>query len=106
MDKTGLADPGPGYPWSGQVACFDASGRIIPCTGTGQDGQYRTGRPWPAPRFELPGEGLVRDRLTGLFWPRDAGNMAWPMTWDQARAWVEERNQEGFLGQQSGQGFP
>lgn len=86
------------YPWSGQVTCFDSLGHNIPCARTGQDGQYHTGRPWPAPRFETSDESLVRDRLTGLVWPRDASAAGWPMNWSEAWDWVEERNREGYLG--------
>nr|WP_279343281.1 DUF1566 domain-containing protein [Fundidesulfovibrio terrae] len=38
------------------------------------------------------------DRLTGLAWPRDASAAGWPMTWDEALTWLEERNREGWLG--------
>lgn len=93
-----MADSAACYPWSGQAACFDSTGRVIPCTQTGQDGQFRTGRPWPTPRFEIPAPSLVRDRLTGLAWPRDASAPGWPMTLNEARSWVEERNRAGYLG--------
>ncbi len=86
------------YPWTGQVTCFDSFGSEITCDQTGQDGQYRTGRPWPEPRFEMLDETLVCDRLSGLVWPRNTSATGWPMTWDQSRDWVEERNQEGYLG--------
>lgn len=67
--------------------CSDRAGRAI-----------HTGRPWPVPRFEMPDQFLVRDRLTGLVWPRDASTAGWPMDWVEALAWVEERNREGYLG--------
>jgi len=93
-----------GYPWSGQEACFDSAGSPVPCAGSGQDGQYRSGRPWPVPRFQVAGgapnfsSALALDRLTGLAWPRDAGAAAWPMTQGEAQAWVSLRNAENWLG--------
>ena len=86
------------YPWSGQEGCFDSAGAAIPCAGTGQDGAFRPGRPWPAPRFELVGETLVLDRLAGLSWPRDASAAPWPMTLEEAQAWIAERNAQIWLG--------
>ncbi|HEB97721.1 MAG TPA: DUF1566 domain-containing protein [Sedimenticola thiotaurini] len=74
---------------TGQERCFDAMGRQIPCAGTGQDGDTRTGRPWPAPRFR-PLAGAVLDRLSGLCWARDADLTAGPVRWDEALAAVAE----------------
>ncbi|MFP5240625.1 MAG: DUF1566 domain-containing protein [Acidobacteriota bacterium] len=90
------------YPWSGQEECFDSAGGAVLCAGTGQDGEFRPGRPWPAPRFELVREasvpgGLVLDRLTGLTWPQDASASGWPMSQEEALAWVAERNGESWL---------
>lgn len=95
--------PGPtrqkaAYPWSGQQSCFDAFGQDLPCAGSGQDGDYQPGRAWPEPRFTLPGADLVLDRLTGLVWPRDAGCVVWPRSWEAACTWVDVRNRDGFLG--------
>jgi hypothetical protein len=67
------------------------------CAGSGQDGENRPGRPWPEPRFDLQGRDLVRDRLTGLVWPRVASAASWPLTWEEAQAWTAERNREGFV---------
>lgn len=86
------------YPWSGQDACFDSAGFEIPCAGSGQDGEFRPGRPWPILRFEIQNSLTVLDRLTGLSWPRDGASAMWPLTWDQAQAWVGDRNSESFLG--------
>ncbi|WP_243311684.1 DUF1566 domain-containing protein [Fundidesulfovibrio agrisoli] len=93
----------PIYPWSGQEECFDSAGGAVPCAGTGQDGEYRPGRPWPAPRFGMVDDALaldrlVLDRLIGLTWPRDASAAPWPMTLAEALAWVAERNAQSWLG--------
>ena len=58
-------------PESGQTTCTDATGAVIACTGTGQDGDLKAGVAWPSPRFTV-GAGAtaacVTDNLTGLMW--------------------------------------
>ncbi len=78
-------------PATGQVHCYDAAGRVIPCTGTGQDSEFRTGAAWPQPRFSQTSLCVV-DRLTGLCWHRRAGLAAAPVTWPQALAAVAALN--------------
>ncbi len=58
-------------PKTGQTTCYDSAG-VIPCTGTGQDGDIRTGVAWPSPRFADSGDGTITDHLTGLVWLKDA----------------------------------
>jgi len=86
------------YPWSGQDACFDMAGLAVSCAGSGQDGEYRPGRPWPDPRFEVVADGLVKDRLTGLFWPKSANPAGWPLTFPEATALVRDWNAQGLFG--------
>ncbi len=78
-------------PATGQRLCYDAQGRVIPCQGTGQDGELRMGRQWPEPRFRQSPEGVL-DRLTGLVWfPR--GDLAQgPVTWEEALEMVRRLN--------------
>ena len=59
-------------PKTGQTACYDASGEVIACSGTVQDGEIRAGADWPTPRFSENGDRTVTDRLTGLVWSKDA----------------------------------
>lgn len=80
-----------------QLTCYDSDGLQIPCHGTGQDGETRTGLAWPVSRF-TPAGRLVFDRLSGLIWPQDAGLMQWPSTWDEAKERVAELNAEGWNG--------
>ena len=58
-------------PETGQTTCYNTVGTVIPCAGTGQDGEHRAGVAWPAPRFTV-GTGTivdcVTDNLTGLMW--------------------------------------
>ncbi len=78
---------------TGQTRCFDADGTPVPCDGTGQDGDRRTGLPWPSPRFETGGE-TVHDRLTGLTWLRNADLTGKPLTWHDAVETVRQMNTE------------
>lgn len=58
-------------PRTGQTLCYDSSGAQIPCAGTGQDGEIRSGAPIPDPRFVDNGDGTMTDNLTGLVWLRE-----------------------------------
>ncbi|MEF3697664.1 Lcl C-terminal domain-containing protein [Desulfolutivibrio sp.] len=80
---------------TGQDSCFNMAGEVVPCAGSGQDGEMRRGLAWPNPRF-APGAGtdVVFDRLTGLSWlARPVGALAAegapaPCDWGQALAAV------------------
>jgi len=76
---------------TGQRRCYDARGDEILCKGTGQDGEFRFGIPWPEPRFQVVGHGVV-DRLTGLCWSRKADLTGRPVTWEEALEAVAELN--------------
>ena len=72
---------------TGQTQCWDAGGAVIPCAGTGQDGQYQAGTDpavaaifgtayntpaWTGVRFTDNGDGTVTDNLTALTWLKNA----------------------------------
>lgn len=78
-------------PVTGQQLCYDSGGIPIPCIGSGQDGEKRLGRPWPAPRFQTKG-GYLIDRLTGLAWGHDTDLTRGPVAWEDALAAVERLN--------------
>ena len=63
-------------PETGQQTCYDATGAVIACPGTGQDGDLLAGISWPAPRFMDNGDGTITDNLTGLMWLQDANCMS------------------------------
>lgn len=67
---------------TGQTTCYDESGTVIACAGTGQDGDVRGGVAWPNPRFVDNADGTVADMLTGLVWLKNASCAAIsPATW-------------------------
>ena len=70
-------------PKTGQTTCYDESGAVISCTGTGQDGDKQAGVDWPSPRFQDNGDGTMTDQLTGLVWLKNA-NCAGAMDWYNA----------------------
>ena len=52
---------------TGQTACFDAAGAIVPCAGTGQDGELQKGL---TRTYVDNGDGTVTDTNTGLMWEK------------------------------------
>src|SRR5207245_11724451 len=53
------------FPATGQMTCWDTNGNVIPCAGTGQDGDLRKGAPLS---YTDNGNGTVTDNNTGLVW--------------------------------------
>lgn len=80
-----------------QRYCYGDDGGRLPCVGTGQDGDTRTGIIWPEPRFAKQ-EGAVRDHLTGLIWTRNAAPVEFPLAWNDAHAAVREMNRSRAFG--------
>ena len=99
-------------PQTGQTTCYNASGAVISCTGTGQDGELQTGVAWPDPRFTENGDQTVSDNLTGLIWAKDGNLMVsrdpgfdadgtasdGAVTWQHALDYVKKLNAENYLG--------
>ena len=106
---------------TGQTTCYSAdthsgevygSGDPIPCVGTGQDGEYRTGVAWPTPRFTAnvdknnngdcvdTGEacdGTVTDNLTGLIWLKNTNCAETERNWVTALKDVVQLNTDGTM---------
>jgi len=65
---------------TGQTTCYNATGGLIDCAGTGQDGESQKGIAWPDPRFTNNQDGTITDNLTGLTWLKEAqcfGRLHW-----------------------------
>ncbi|MCB1926230.1 MAG: DUF1566 domain-containing protein [Gammaproteobacteria bacterium] len=82
---------------TGQQTCHGANGEALDCTDSRHDAFYSIGRLWPQPRFETQGP-LVIDRATDLTWCRDAGIAEFPMTWQEALAWIAQQNEQALYG--------
>ncbi len=54
-------------PATGQTTCWDTTGSVIPCAGTGQDGDFGEGAPLA---YVDNGDGTVTDVNTGLMWEK------------------------------------
>jgi hypothetical protein len=80
-----------------QNQCYDVDGRLMDCSGSGQDGEMRFGIEWSIPRFEER-DGVTIDRLSGLMWAQDAGLTEFPQTWREALDFVEKMNREEICG--------
>lgn len=74
-----------------QIRCYDVRGYAIDCSRTGQDGELRTGLPWPIPRFDVQ-ETVVKDFLSGLMWTKNATPAEFTQTWEEAFEYVDRMN--------------
>lgn len=82
-------------PVTGQYQCYSETGKVIPCEGSGQDGELRHGVIWPTPRFAIDGE-MVIDQLTLLCWTRVADIGPGPLCWEEALAAVRTYNERNI----------
>src|SRR5438034_4539784 len=88
-------------PATGQTTCWDSSGTVIPCTGTGQDGDLQKGAPLS---YTDNGDGTLTDNNTGLVWEKQSSDgsihdMGNAYTWDNAfAAHVATLNSTSFAG--------
>jgi hypothetical protein len=60
-----------GFPATGQTTCWNSSGTVIPCAGTGHDGESRAGSPLA---FLDNGDGTITDLNTGLMWEKKSSD--------------------------------
>lgn len=93
-----------GVPQTGQTLCYDLTGAIADCAGTGQDGEILAGWGWPDPRYVDNAGQTVTDNLTGLMWVKDAGTptvgacAGGAMNWQAALDYVSCLNANDHLG--------
>lgn len=73
-----------------QTLCYGPDGYGISCEGTGQDAAFAKSSIQRQPqRFQAMGS-VVKDAWTGAVWSRDASLAQFPLTWQEARAFVAE----------------
>jgi hypothetical protein len=88
------------FPATGQTTCYDSEGPVIPCAGTGQDGEIQAGATL---RYKDNGDGTITDKNTKLTWEKksdddsihDKDNF---YIWDEAFAFVTDLNAANFAG--------
>jgi len=79
---------------TGLSRCYNDDGAQIDCRGTGQDAEFCPGVGWPANRFELVSEELVRDRATQLVWMRNSCPSEFPVSWQEGLDFTQRLNRE------------
>jgi len=80
-------------PKTGETTCYDTSGTLVDCAGTGQDGDTQAGVEWPDQRFTDNGDGTITDNLTGLMWTQNAQLACSPApSWQGALDYVAGMN--------------
>lgn len=69
-----------------QSKCYNALGKIILCSGTGQDADIKAGLQAPQPRFVDSPNGTTFDRSTGLIWYKNSScfDGGYNISYDQA----------------------
>jgi len=87
-------------PATGQTTCWNSSGAVISCAGTGQDGELRKGAPLT---YVDNGDGTVTDVNTGLMWEKHSHDGTVhddhnKYTWANAFAHVATLNRTNFAG--------
>lgn len=85
---------------TGQTSCWNASGDVVGCAGTDQDGDLRRGEP----RAYLDnGDGTIRDKRTALTWEKLSNDGSvhdkdTTYTWANAFAKIDALNTAAFAG--------
>ncbi|MDZ4184788.1 MAG: DUF1566 domain-containing protein [Desulfuromonadales bacterium] len=89
---------GPAPVWrTGQTTCYDSSGSLVACAGTGQDADILAGAAWPDPRFTDNSDGTVTDNLTGLVWLKNANCSGGARNWPIALTDIAGLNTVGMM---------
>jgi len=88
---------------TGQTTCYDTKGTVIPCAGTGQDGELQEGT--ARSYTDNNADGTITDDATGLIWekltnPGDGSIHDWDnvYTWAQAFQKIADLNTANFGG--------
>lgn len=76
------------FPATGQTTCWNSTGTVIPCAGTGQDGDVLAGA---VLSYTDNGDGTITDHNTGLMWEKKSADgtihdRGTHYTWDDALA--------------------
>jgi hypothetical protein len=73
-----------------QIQCYAQDGQSVPCQSSGQDASFEKIHLLSRrQRFRLLSH-VVADELTGAVWSRDANPTEYPLTWNEAMAFVAD----------------
>jgi len=59
--------PPSAFPATGQTTCWNGAGTVVPCGGTGEDGEFQAGATLS---YTDLGDGTIKDNNTGLIWEK------------------------------------
>ena len=59
------------FPATGQTTCWNSAGTVVPCAGTGQDGDLQAGGKLG---YTDNGDGTITDNNTGLMWEKKSAD--------------------------------
>ena len=92
-------------PRTGQTLCYESTGAITTCNGSGQDGETLKGAVWNSTRFTNLANGTIQDNLTDLIWSKDANapgpDSCAPATtknWQNSLDYIKCLNTNSYLG--------
>ena len=80
-----------------QTECYDESGRLVLCAGSGQDAESNPIGEGQSARFDVR-DDAVADRVTGLVWNQNASPATFPMSWAEAFEYIGRLNRSGYHG--------
>jgi hypothetical protein len=85
---------------TGQTTCWNASGTVIACAGTDQDGDLRRGE---SRSYQDNADGTIRDKRTALTWEKLSNDGSihdkdTTYTWASAFAKIDDLNTAAFAG--------
>ncbi len=86
---------------TGMTRCYDADGRLIDCSGTGQDAALAAGGSpvgWTEDRFTELDDLLVQDKATWLLWTKNSCPAEYPLNWQESLAYIKEMNETAAFG--------
>jgi Protein of unknown function (DUF1566) len=80
-----------------QKECYNESGHLVPCAGSGQDAESKRNMEDQTARFEVY-DDVVTDLATGLVWDQNANPATFPMSWTEAFEYIDGLNRSGYNG--------
>jgi hypothetical protein len=80
-----------------QTECYNESGHLVPCAGSGQDAGSNRSRNDQTARFDACNDVVV-DRATGLVWSQNASPATYPMSWAEAFEYIDGLNRAEYQG--------
>ena len=81
-----------------QTQCFAQNGQTIPCCNSGQDASFEKNRQSSIRRRFHVLDHVIADKFTGANWTKDANAVDFPLTWNEALAYVADMRENRVYG--------